>query len=141
MTRCLVGAVASTRPAAKFTPMIPPVMAIPLSWSSVRLRWCARSAHADESVATTGPRAWAVSESWLFELVARYKAEGEAAFEPQAIHPRPRKLLAKQVSRPCQPSSIGSSDGSLSEQVMSPSHPGLGIGVARPQNRRCARRG
>ncbi len=30
---------------------------------------------------------YGVSQSWLFELVARYKAEGEAAFESRAILP------------------------------------------------------
>src|SRR5881397_3984290 len=31
---------------------------------------------------------YGVSESWLFELLARYKAEGEAAFEPRSRRPR-----------------------------------------------------
>ena len=30
---------------------------------------------------------YGVSESWLFELMARYKAEGEAAFEPRSRRP------------------------------------------------------
>jgi hypothetical protein len=30
---------------------------------------------------------YGVSQSWLFELVARYKAEGEAAFEPRSRRP------------------------------------------------------
>ena len=30
---------------------------------------------------------YGVSESWLFELLARYKAEGEAAFEPRSRRP------------------------------------------------------
>ena len=30
---------------------------------------------------------YGVSESWLFELLARYKAEGEAAFEPHSRRP------------------------------------------------------
>ena len=33
---------------------------------------------------------YGVSESWLFELLARYKAEGEAAFEPRSRRPQPR---------------------------------------------------
>jgi leucine-zipper of insertion element IS481 len=32
---------------------------------------------------------YGVSESWLFELLARYKAEGEAAFEPAPDDPSP----------------------------------------------------
>jgi transposase len=32
---------------------------------------------------------YGVSESWLFELLARYKAEGEAAFEPRSVARRP----------------------------------------------------
>ena len=31
---------------------------------------------------------YGVSQSWLFELVARYKAEGEAAFEPRSRRPK-----------------------------------------------------
>jgi transposase InsO family protein len=31
---------------------------------------------------------YGVSESWLFELLARYKAEGEAAFEPRSRRPQ-----------------------------------------------------
>ena len=31
---------------------------------------------------------YGVSESWLFELLARYKAEGEAAFEPRSRRPK-----------------------------------------------------
>jgi transposase len=31
---------------------------------------------------------YGVSESWLFELMARYKADGEAAFEPRSRHPK-----------------------------------------------------
>jgi len=31
---------------------------------------------------------YGVSQSWLFELVARYKAEGDAAFEPRTRRPR-----------------------------------------------------
>ena len=31
---------------------------------------------------------YGVSQSWLFELLARYKAEGEAAFEPRSRRPR-----------------------------------------------------
>ena len=31
---------------------------------------------------------YSVSKSWLFELVARYKAEGEAAFEPRSRRPK-----------------------------------------------------
>ena len=30
---------------------------------------------------------YGVSESWLFELLARYKAEGDAAFEPRSRRP------------------------------------------------------
>ncbi|WP_406724493.1 leucine zipper domain-containing protein [Streptomyces sp. GD-15H] len=31
---------------------------------------------------------YGVSESWLFELLARYRAEGDAAFEPHSRRPR-----------------------------------------------------
>ena len=31
---------------------------------------------------------YGVSESWLFELLARYQAEGEAAFEPRSRRPK-----------------------------------------------------
>ena len=31
---------------------------------------------------------YGVSESWLFELLARYKAEGDAAFEPRSRRPK-----------------------------------------------------
>src|SRR5215218_10473026 len=32
--------------------------------------------------------AYGVSRSWVYELVARYRAEGEAAFEPRSRRPR-----------------------------------------------------
>ena len=43
--------------------------------------------------------AYGVSESWLFELLARYKAEGEAAFEPRRRRPKtvPRTTPAEVV--------------------------------------------
>ena len=31
---------------------------------------------------------YGVSESWLFELLSRYRAEGDAAFEPRSRRPR-----------------------------------------------------
>ena len=31
---------------------------------------------------------YGVSQSWLFELLARYRAEGEAAFEPRSRRPK-----------------------------------------------------
>jgi transposase len=31
--------------------------------------------------------AYAVSRSWLYELLARYRAEGDAAFEPRSRRP------------------------------------------------------
>ncbi len=42
---------------------------------------------------------YGVSQSWLFELVARYKAEGEAAFEPRSRRPKtvPRTTPAEVV--------------------------------------------
>jgi transposase InsO family protein len=42
---------------------------------------------------------YGVSESWLFELLARYKAEGEAAFEPRSRRPTrvPRTTPAEVV--------------------------------------------
>jgi len=42
---------------------------------------------------------YGISESWLFELLARYKAEGEAAFEPRSRRPRtvPRTTPAEVV--------------------------------------------
>ena len=33
-------------------------------------------------------RAYGVSQSWVSRLVARYRAEGEAAFEPRSRRPR-----------------------------------------------------
>ena len=30
---------------------------------------------------------YGISESWLFELLARYRSEGEAAFEPRSQRP------------------------------------------------------
>ncbi|MGW0811377.1 helix-turn-helix domain-containing protein [Nonomuraea sp. NPDC002799] len=33
-------------------------------------------------------RAYGVSKGWVSELVARYRAEGEAAFEPRSRRPR-----------------------------------------------------
>jgi transposase len=43
--------------------------------------------------------AYGVSESWLFELLARYKTEGEAAFEPRSRRPKrvPRTTPAEVV--------------------------------------------
>ena len=32
-------------------------------------------------------RAYGVSRSWLYELLARYRAEGDAAFEPRSRRP------------------------------------------------------
>src|SRR5207248_9037104 len=32
--------------------------------------------------------AYGVSRSWVYELVARYRAEGDAAFEPRSRRPR-----------------------------------------------------
>lgn len=42
---------------------------------------------------------YGVSQSWLFELVARYKAEGETAFEPRSRRPKtvPRTTPAEVV--------------------------------------------
>jgi transposase InsO family protein len=42
---------------------------------------------------------YGVSESWLFELLTRYKAEGEAAFEPRSRRPKtgPRTTPAEVV--------------------------------------------
>src|SRR3954470_21843858 len=42
---------------------------------------------------------YGVSQSWLFELLARYKAEGEAAFEPRSRRPKtvPRTTPAEVV--------------------------------------------
>lgn len=42
---------------------------------------------------------YGVSESWLFELLARYKTEGEAAFEPRSRRPKtvPRTTPAEVV--------------------------------------------
>ena len=39
-----------------------------------------------------------VSQSWLFELLARYKAEGEAAFEPRSR--RPHSVPTSTPARP-----------------------------------------
>ena len=33
-------------------------------------------------------RAYGVARSWIYELLARYKAEGEAAFEPRSRRPK-----------------------------------------------------
>src|SRR5215472_10069726 len=33
-------------------------------------------------------RAYGVARSWIYELLARYRAEGEAAFEPRSRRPR-----------------------------------------------------
>lgn len=43
---------------------------------------------------------YGVSESWLYELLARYRAEGEAAFEPRSRRPKtvPRTTSAKVVA-------------------------------------------
>lgn len=42
---------------------------------------------------------YGVSRSWLYELLARYRAEGEAAFEPRSRRPhtQPRALAAEAV--------------------------------------------
>ena len=44
--------------------------------------------------------AYGVSRSWVYELVARYRAEGAAAFEPQSRRPRvsPRAIPQATVS-------------------------------------------
>jgi transposase InsO family protein len=44
---------------------------------------------------------YGVSKSWLYELLARYRAEGEAAFEPRSRRPRssPRATAAATVER------------------------------------------
>ena len=33
-------------------------------------------------------RAYGINQSWVSRLVARYRAEGEAAFEPRSRHPK-----------------------------------------------------
>ena len=35
-------------------------------------------------------RSYSVARSWVYALVARYRAEGEAAFEPRSRRPRTR---------------------------------------------------
>ena len=44
--------------------------------------------------------AYGVSRSWVYELVARYRAEGAVAFEPQSRRPRvsPRAIPEARVS-------------------------------------------
>jgi transposase len=50
-------------------------------------------------------RAYGVSQGWVSRLVARYRAEGEAAFEPRSR--RPKTSLARswreRASRPASP--------------------------------------
>jgi transposase len=36
-------------------------------------------------------RAYGVSKGWVSKLVARYRTEGEAAFEPRSRRPKPRR--------------------------------------------------
>jgi transposase InsO family protein len=46
-------------------------------------------------------RAYGVSRSWVYELVARYRVEGEAAFQPRSRRPKtsPRAISAGTVER------------------------------------------
>jgi transposase len=45
-------------------------------------------------------RAYGINQSWVSRLVARYRAEGEAAFEPAHAAPRPaRRRSPRQPSR------------------------------------------
>src|SRR3990170_5234977 len=50
------------------------------------------------------PAQYGVSESWLFELLARYRAEGEAAFEPRSRRPHrvPTTVSAETVDLICE---------------------------------------
>jgi len=41
-------------------------------------------------------RAYGVNQSWVSRLVARYRAEGEAAFQPAHAAPRPARRRSRQ---------------------------------------------
>jgi transposase len=45
-------------------------------------------------------RAYGINQRWVSRLVARYRAEGEAAFQPRSRPPRPaRRRSPRQPSR------------------------------------------
>ncbi|GHJ30775.1 hypothetical protein TPA0910_52080 [Streptomyces hygroscopicus subsp. sporocinereus] len=52
-------------------------------------------------------RAYGVSQGWVSRLVARYHAEGEAAFEPRSRRPKtsPTAIDTETVELPCSPPS------------------------------------
>lgn len=52
---------------------------------------------------------YGVSRSWVYELVARYRAEGESAFEARSRRPRrsPRTTDPGTVARPSEPRVLG----------------------------------
>jgi transposase len=41
-------------------------------------------------------RAYGVNQSWVSRLVARYRAEGEAAFQPRLRAPRPARRRSRE---------------------------------------------
>jgi leucine-zipper of insertion element IS481 len=48
-------------------------------------------------------RAYGVARSWIYELLARYRAEGKTAFEPapDVPHTRPRRLRPRSSTSSC----------------------------------------
>jgi transposase InsO family protein len=44
-------------------------------------------------------KAYGLSRSWVYELVARYRAEGDTAFEPQSRRPRTRPAATPDTTR------------------------------------------
>lgn len=45
-------------------------------------------------------RDYQVARSWIYELLARYRAEGEDAFEPRSRRPKTSPLATTQPGRP-----------------------------------------
>jgi transposase len=45
-------------------------------------------------------RAYGVARSWIYALLARYRAEGEAAFEPRSRRPKTSPARPSATARP-----------------------------------------
>jgi transposase len=52
-------------------------------------------------------RQYGVSQGWVSRLVARYRAEGEAAFEPRSGRPSPVAMIARGWVLPCHQAAAG----------------------------------
>ena len=73
--------------------LMSPVMADdPLSSNMSRARLVITAIEVEGRTAAEVVAAYGVSRSWVYELLARYRAEGDAAFEPRSRRPRSSPL-------------------------------------------------